>query len=101
MPTASDAAIEATLALADRVSVNLEAPNAARLSRLTSTKNMDEDLVAPLRRVKRILDQSGQRVKGKIRSLSDLRKPGIVAERAMPFITLNGKAPAVQLSMPF
>lgn len=62
MPAASDAAIEAALSLADRVSVNLEAPNAERLARLTSTKEINRDLIAPLRRVKRLLDQTGQRV---------------------------------------
>lgn len=62
MPSASHAAIEAALRLADRVSVNLEAPNAARLARLTSTKDIDRDLVAPLRRVKQLLEQTGQRV---------------------------------------
>ncbi|MFQ5344051.1 MAG: radical SAM protein [Anaerolineae bacterium] len=62
MPTASDAAIEAALGLADRVSVNLEAPNAERLSRLTSTKEIEQDLMAPLRRVKQLLDQTRQRV---------------------------------------
>lgn len=62
MPTASDAAIQAALGLADRVSVNLEAPNAHRLSRLTSTKDIDQDLLAPLRRVKQLLDQTDQRV---------------------------------------
>ncbi len=62
MPTASDAAIEAALSLADRVSVNLEAPNAERLSRLTSTKDIEQDLMAPLRRVKQMLDETGQRV---------------------------------------
>ncbi len=62
MPTASDAAIEAALELADRVSVNLEAPNAQRLSRLSSTKDLEQDLLTPLRRVKLLLDQTGRRV---------------------------------------
>jgi len=56
MPGASDAAIEAALSVADRVSVNLEAPTAAHLARLTSTKDLAADLLAPLRRVKRIVD---------------------------------------------
>lgn len=62
MPAASDAAIEAALSLADRVSINLEAPNAARLARLTSTKDIDQDLIAPLRRVRELLDQTDQHV---------------------------------------
>lgn len=56
MPGASDAAIEAAVAVADRVSVNLEAPTAKHLARLTSTKDLAADLLAPLRRVKRIVD---------------------------------------------
>lgn len=56
MPGASDAAIEAALTVADRVSVNLEAPTAAHLAKLTSTKDLAADLLAPLRRVKRLLD---------------------------------------------
>jgi predicted DNA-binding helix-hairpin-helix protein len=55
MPAASDAAVERALAVADRVSINLEAPNPARLARLTSTKDLGGDLLAPLRRVKRML----------------------------------------------
>lgn len=60
MPAASDAAIEAALAVADRVSINLEAPNAERLAALTSTKRFGPDLLAPLRRVKRILEATGR-----------------------------------------
>lgn len=59
MPTASDGAIEAALRVADRVSVNLEAPNAERLAQLTSTKDIDHDLLAPLRRVKMLVDETG------------------------------------------
>ncbi len=62
MPGASDAAIEAALRLANRVSVNLEAPNPQRLARLTSTKDLTQDLEAPLRRVKELLEGTGQRV---------------------------------------
>lgn len=60
MPAASDAAIEAALAVSDRVSINLEAPNAERLAELTSTKRLGPDLLEPLRRVKRILDAAGR-----------------------------------------
>lgn len=62
MPGASDAAIETALSLADRVSVNLEAPNVERLTRLTSTKDLNQDLLTPLRRVKELLAQTGWRV---------------------------------------
>jgi predicted DNA-binding helix-hairpin-helix protein len=62
MPAASDAAIERAVALADRVSINLEAPNAARLARLTSTKDLTADLVGPLRRVQALADAEGRRI---------------------------------------
>ena len=62
MPGASEAAVEAAVRLADRISVNLEAPNAARLARLTGTKDINQDLVAPLRRAARIIDRLGRRV---------------------------------------
>jgi predicted DNA-binding helix-hairpin-helix protein len=50
LPGAEDAAIEAAVALADRVSVNLEAPNKERLARLTHTKDMARQLLYPLGR---------------------------------------------------
>ena len=62
MPGASDAAIEAALRLADRVSVNLEAPNPERLARLTSTKDLQRDLLAPLRRVQELAAQTRRQV---------------------------------------
>ena len=52
MPAASDGAIERAVQLADRVSINLEAPNAERLARLSTTKDHGADLLAPLRRVR-------------------------------------------------
>lgn len=62
MPGASEAAVEAAVRLADRISVNLEAPNAARLARLTGTKDINADLVAPLRRAARVIRRLGRRV---------------------------------------
>ncbi len=62
MPGASEAAVEAAVRLADRISVNLEAPNAARLARLTGTKDINQDLVAPLRRAARVIRRLGRRV---------------------------------------
>jgi len=41
-----------------------------------------------------------RRRESKIRSLSDLRKMGALAERAAPFILLNGKRPPSQLRLP-
>lgn len=49
MPGAEKAAIERALQLADRVSVNLEAPNSERLQKLSSTKVFADELLAPLR----------------------------------------------------
>lgn len=49
MPGAEQAAIERALQLADRVSVNLEAPNTERLARLSSTKQFAEELLQPLK----------------------------------------------------
>ena len=51
MPGASDAAVEAAMAVATRVSINLEAPSARRLSRLTSTKSFQE-ILDKLRRIR-------------------------------------------------
>ncbi len=48
LPGASNAAIEAALSLADRVSVNLEAPNAHRVARLCPSKHFADDLLRPL-----------------------------------------------------
>jgi predicted DNA-binding helix-hairpin-helix protein len=49
MPGAERAAVERALRLADRVSVNLEAPNTERLRKLSGTKAFTEELLAPLR----------------------------------------------------
>ena len=39
------------------------------------------------------------RQQGSLRQLSDLRKIGVLAERAAPYITLNGKRPPQQLAL--
>jgi predicted DNA-binding helix-hairpin-helix protein len=62
MPNASPAAIERAMQLANRVSVNLEAPNAERLARLTGTKDFEAGLLGPLRIARRIADRDGLRV---------------------------------------
>lgn len=49
MPGAERAAVERALQLADRVSVNLEAPNTERLRKLSGTKAFTEELLGPLR----------------------------------------------------
>ncbi|NLG95837.1 MAG: hypothetical protein GX491_00595 [Chloroflexi bacterium] len=54
MPGAEYAQIERAMQLADRVSVNLEAPNAKRLSLLAPQKDMLDELLQPLRVVEQI-----------------------------------------------
>lgn len=48
LPGADDASIEASVRLADRVSVNLEAPNARRIATLSTTKDFERELLATL-----------------------------------------------------
>ncbi len=55
MPGAEQAAIERAVQLADRVSVNLEAPNSMRLQRLSTTKNFTDELLAPLRAARALM----------------------------------------------
>jgi predicted DNA-binding helix-hairpin-helix protein len=54
MPGADFAQVERTMQLADRVSVNLEAPNTPRLLKLAPRKEFMEELLAPLRWVEQI-----------------------------------------------
>ncbi len=54
MPGAELAQVERAMALADRVSINLEAPNTERLSRLAPHKTFTEQLLAPLQWVESI-----------------------------------------------
>lgn len=55
MPGAERAAIERAIELADRVSVNLEAPNTARLQKLSGTKQFTEELLAPMRAARALM----------------------------------------------
>jgi len=48
MPGCEQAQVERAMALATRVSINLEAPNAARLGALAPKKKFDEELLRPL-----------------------------------------------------
>jgi predicted DNA-binding helix-hairpin-helix protein len=61
LPGASDGAVERAVALADRVSINLEAPSAETLSRLSPGKRLDEDILAPLRVAARAAAEAGLR----------------------------------------
>ncbi|MEI7987886.1 MAG: radical SAM protein [Chloroflexota bacterium] len=54
MPGAERAQVERAMQLADRVSVNLEAPNNLRLQTLAPSKRFIEDLIQPLRWVHEI-----------------------------------------------
>ena len=54
MPGAEKAQVERAMQLADRVSVNLEAPNSARLARLAPHKVFMEELLQPLKWVDEI-----------------------------------------------
>lgn len=49
MPGAEKAQVEQAMLLANRVSINLEAPNSARLARLAPHKTFIEELLQPLR----------------------------------------------------
>jgi predicted DNA-binding helix-hairpin-helix protein len=54
MPGAERAQVERAMRLADRVSINLEAPNDARLARLAPHKQFTEELLEPLKWVEEI-----------------------------------------------
>ena len=59
IPGASDAAIEAALAVASAVSLNVEAPTGSTFRRLTSAKRYEEDIVRPIRRISRLTAAGG------------------------------------------
>ena len=54
MPGAEKGQVWKAMQLADRVSVNLEAPNAARLERLAPHKGFEDELLTPLRWVEEL-----------------------------------------------
>ena len=62
MPGAEEAQVERAMQLADRLSVNLEAPNEKRLARLAPKKEFVEELLQPLKWVEQIRrSQAGQK----------------------------------------
>lgn len=61
MPHSSEAAVERTMQLADRVSVNMEAPTVEALQRLSGTKDL-EGLLSPLRLAHKVAPRLGKRV---------------------------------------
>ncbi len=54
LPGCDQAAVERAVQLADRVSVNLEAPNPERLHRLSDAKGFETDLMQPMRWAQRL-----------------------------------------------
>jgi len=60
LPGASWGCVEQATQVADRVSINLEAPGQKWLGRLAPDKELD-DLLAPLRWVRRLLEDGGER----------------------------------------
>jgi len=62
MPAAGDDAIARAVALADRVSINLEAPTSLHLARLSSSKDLLGDLIGPLRRAQALAAAAGRSV---------------------------------------
>lgn len=59
MPGVDRATVERAAELADRVSINLEAPNPQRLTRLAGKKSFYDELLAPLRWVSEIRKRRG------------------------------------------
>jgi putative DNA modification/repair radical SAM protein len=49
LPGSSYSVVERAVQLADRVSINLEAPNPSRLARITSRKGFEQDIIARMR----------------------------------------------------
>ncbi len=62
MPGAQDAAVEQAVRLADRVSLNLEAPTPERLARITHSKELHNQLLTPLRRAAALARERAGRV---------------------------------------
>ena len=58
LPGADFASVEAGCRLASRVSINMEAPTAHHLAKLSSRKNILEGIVEPMKWVKRIVSQN-------------------------------------------
>lgn len=62
LPGADDACIEAAIKMAQRVSVNLEAPNAMRLEAISQSKDFQHDLLGTLCKVDELRRQTGRPV---------------------------------------
>lgn len=62
LPGISEAHIERAVQLANRISVNLEAPNAERLAVIAPHKDFFGELTAPMQVARRLIDESGGRL---------------------------------------
>ncbi len=62
LPGVSAAHVERAVQLADRVSVNLEAPNAERLAAIAPHKDFFQELTAPMRVARRLIEEGGGRL---------------------------------------
>jgi predicted DNA-binding helix-hairpin-helix protein len=62
MPGVDKATVERAVQLADRVSVNLEAPNPERLAKLAGKKDFYQELLTPLHWVSEIRENAGRAV---------------------------------------
>ncbi|MBS3735394.1 MAG: radical SAM protein [Phycisphaerae bacterium] len=60
IPGASDGAIEAALALASTVSLNVEAPTRSTFERLTRAKRFERDVVEPIRKISQWTARGGR-----------------------------------------
>jgi predicted DNA-binding helix-hairpin-helix protein len=89
MPGAERAQIERTMQLADRVSLNLEAPNSQRLQRLAPAKMFMEELIAPLLTAEDIRRTQPAQLnwKGRWPSMSTQFVMGAVGENDLEMLT--------------
>ncbi len=91
MPGVEKAQVEQAMRLADRVSVNLEAPNSKRLGELAPRKEFTEELLQPLRWVEEIrLSQPGQSGwKGRWPSITTQFVVGAVGESDLELLSTS------------
>ena len=62
LPGADDASMEAAIKMAQRVSVNLEAPNPERITAISQSKDFQRELLGTLRRADKLRRQMGRPV---------------------------------------
>ncbi len=93
MPGSEYEQVKKTMELADRVSVNLEAPNAERLTRLAPHKNFFEELLTPLKSIQQTKDnfEPEDTFKGHWPSLTTQFVVGAVGESDLELLTTTAK----------